>query len=158
MNKIKYQNGFTLIEMLIVIGLIMFIAAMYLFVDMNTYRGDAFRAEMSIIGVTLQTARAESMNNVNQNKHGVAFYPTGVDGYVLFEGNSYSTRDQTKDEVTNASYKINFPSTPTEIVFEQLSGNALYNNIYFDGDISLLDTERNLSKVISINHEGRISW
>jgi prepilin-type N-terminal cleavage/methylation domain-containing protein len=154
MKKVNSESGFTLMEMLIVIGLVAVVASMSLFIDINSYRGDAFRSEVNNLGIALQTARADVLNNIDQEKHGVAINPAGYDGYVVFEGDTYTTRDITKDEETKASYDVTFGSmSPTEIVFEQLSGNANY-----DGDITIVDPNRNMTALISINHEGKISW
>jgi prepilin-type N-terminal cleavage/methylation domain-containing protein len=154
MKKVELEKGFTLMEMLVVIGLVGVIATMSLFIDINSFRGDAFRTEVNSLGIALQTARADALNNVDQKQHGVAINPGGYDGYVIFEGNTYDTRDTSKDEDTKSSYKVMFtPTSPTEIVFEQLSGNANY-----EGDITLLDPNRNITAVISTNYEGKISW
>lgn len=152
--KAKNYNGFTLIEILITLGLITIIGTLVSFVSINTFRGNAFRSEVSVIGTALQTARANSFNNINQKKHGVAFNQPGVTGYVIFEGNDYVTRDSMKDINLESSYEVDFDITsPTEITFDQLSGNANYS-----GEIKIIDPTRGMSVVISINHEGKISW
>ena len=90
----------------------------------------------------------------NQKKHGVAMRPSGYDGYIIFEGDTFATSDPTKEVRIKDSYKVTFsPSSPSEIVFDQLSGNANY-----DGDIGLVDPARNMTAVITINHEGKIGW
>lgn len=148
------KRGFSLVEVLVVLGIVGILAGLVAFVDVNNYRGDAFRAEVSALGGALQTARADALNNINQHAHGVAIHPGGYDGYVIYEGDSYATRDTTRDEFAKAGYGVSFsPSSPTEIVFTQLSGNASY-----DGDITLVDPNRGMTAAITINHEGRISW
>lgn len=152
--SVKNNKGFTLMEVLITLGLIAIVAIVVSVLDINNFRGDSFRSEVSTIGTSLQTARANSFNNINQKKHGVAFNPGGFSGYVIFEGNTYSTRDASKDILLPASYIVTFsPASPTEVVFEQLNGNANYN-----GDITLTDPQRGLSLVININNEGKIAW
>lgn len=153
--KTKYiKSGFTLIEMLIVIGLLAMISAVPIFMNVNNYRGEAFRAEQNALGVALQTARANAFNNINQSKHGVAINPVGYDGYVLFQGDSYATADHSLDVRTPMSYKTSFsPLSPAEIIFSQLSGDANY-----DGEITMIDPQRGMNLLITINHEGRISW
>ncbi len=149
-----HRNGFTLIEILVVIGIAGVLGSLLLFVDFNSYRGDAFRAEVSALGSSLQTARADALNNINEEKHGVAIHPAGYDGYVVFEGASYATRNGSRDVPIKAAYGVTISmSSPTEIVFDQLSGNANY-----DGDITLTDPNRAMDAVLSVNHEGKISW
>ncbi len=152
--SVKNNNGFTLMEVLITLGLIAIVAIVVSVVDINNFRGDSFRSEVATIGTALQTARANSFNNINQKKHGVAFNPGGFNGYVIFEGGTYATRDTTQDIFIASSYALSFsPSSPTEVTFDQLSGNANYN-----GDITLTDPQRGVSTVININNEGKIAW
>jgi prepilin-type N-terminal cleavage/methylation domain-containing protein len=152
--KMNTQRGFSLIETLIVISIIGMIAGATLFFDITNFRGAAFHTEVANLVTALQTARADALNNVNQKKHGVAINPGSVEGYVMFEGDDYAHRDITKDNVIPSMYRITVASSsPTEIVFAQLSGVTSFN-----GDVSLIDPERNASTSIAINFEGRISW
>lgn len=154
MKRVNKNGGFTLIELLITLSIIAIIVTMALFIDINSYRGGAFRLEQNSLGISLEQARADALNNINQRKHGVAIHPGGYSGYVIFEGNTYATRDVSRDEEIESFYDVTFSTTtPSEIVFEQLSGNADY-----DGDLVLIDLIRGMSIVITINHEGRISW
>jgi prepilin-type N-terminal cleavage/methylation domain-containing protein len=147
-------RGFTLIEVIIVIGIISILGGLSLFIDLNSYRGDAFRAERAALVTALQTARADALNNINENRHGVAIHPSGYNGYIIFEGDSYASSTHLLDEKMESSYSVDISSTsPSEIVFDQLSGNANY-----DGNIVLIDPARQSSTTISINHEGKISW
>lgn len=154
-NIKKSGAGFTLMEVLIVMGIVGIFMAASLFMDMSSYRGDAFRSEEDSLATSLQTARADALNNINQQKHGVAIHPGGYDGYVIFEGETYATRDVSHDEDIKASYNVTFsPATPSEVVFEQLSGNIISGA----GDITLMDSSRNMTATISTNYEGKISW
>lgn len=153
------KRGFTLTELLIVVSIITLLAGLTLFVDLNSYRGDAFRAEVSSFGGALQTARADALNNINQARHGVAIHPDGCDGYVIFEGNDYAAANRALDVCIKASYGGVTISPSSEVVFDQLSGNALTNTgSNYDGVITLTDPNRNMTATISINHEGKISW
>ena len=147
-------TGFTLIEMLIVMGVVSIMIAFSLFIDLNDFRGDAFRSETSMIVTLLQTARADALNNIDQSAHGVAIYPSDhPESYVIFEGLTYASRDTSTDEVIDASYQLNVSSgSITEVDFGQLSGDAM------NGDIIVEDPQRKITKDISINSEGRISW
>lgn len=148
------QAGFVFIELLVVIGIIVLLTSLSLFIDVNSYRGDAFRAEVRSLASALQRARADALNNIAEEKHGVAIHPDGFDGYVIFDGASYAERNSSRDVPIAASYRVTLSSSsPMEIVFEQLSGNTNY-----DGDIELIDPNRAMTATISINYEGRISW
>ncbi len=154
-HKISTAKGFTLIEMLIVIGLLTAVGSLSLFIDLNSYRGDAFRAEKNTIVTLLEKARADALNNINQDPHGLALFPVDhPHAYVLFSGTSYAASDPATREVFNASYAITLASTsPSEIVFAQLSGNTAY-----DGVITLRDSVRSMESTITINREGMVSW
>lgn len=153
-KRVSSTRGFTLIEVLIVLTLITMIAGLSLFFNIDMYRGDSFRAERNILVVALQTARADALNNINQKKHGVAINPDGYAGYVVFEGNDFASSEVNTRKEIPASYGVELDaSSPDEVVFSQLSGNA-----NFDGEIILIDPLRNASATIAINHEGKIGW
>jgi prepilin-type N-terminal cleavage/methylation domain-containing protein len=156
LHKIYTNNkkGFTLIEILVVLGIISALLSSTLFFNFDSYRGDTFRAEGKILQSLLQTARADAMNNINQKPHGVALHPDGYSGYVLFEGEDYEHADVHTLVQIPESYHITLdPDTPQEIVFSQLSGDA-----NFQGEIVLIDIERHTSTSITVNYEGAISY
>lgn len=145
--------GFTILEMLVAIGVVTMLGGALTFVDLNNYRGDAFRSERDTLVTSLQTARADALNNIRQERHGVAIHPDGYDGYVVFEGDSYAS-STLRTEVP-ASYGVNLTAgTPSEIIFDQLSGNANYAN----ANIVMVDPDRHATTTITINHEGAIMW
>ncbi len=151
-NRKNSLTGFTLIEVLVVLGIVTMIIRATLMFDVNSFRGEAFRGERNTLVVALQTARADALNNINQQKHGVKINPSGFKGYVIFEGNTFASSDTSLHNEIPSLYTIELaPGSPDEIVFSQLSGNA-----DFDGEIVLKDPERALTTNIVINHEGKI--
>ena len=142
----RSDKGFTFVEIIIVLGLLTMLAGFSVFIGLDGYRGYAFRTERAVLVSTLQKARAESLNNVNQSPHGVRF---STNDYVLFEGTDYLSRDSSKDETVTTSYGVTFSGSP-EIVFEQLSGDST------DSSVALTDGIRTVT--VSINGEGRISY
>lgn len=148
------SSGFTLIELLVVVGLITVLMSLTLFFDIHSFRGDAFRSERDTLISTLQTARANALNNINQSRHGVKINPSGYQGYVLFEGDTYATSDPISRKHIPSVYAVTLEGTsPDEVVFSHVSGDANY-----DGAIVLIDPYRLVTTGIQINHEGSIGW
>jgi len=153
-RTIQSTAGFTLLEVMIVIGLVTVLLGATLFFDVNNYRGEAFRAERNNLVVALQTARADALNNINQSKHGVAINPGGYSGYVIYEGDSFVVSSPDTRVSIPASYPFELVSpSPNEIVFSQLSGDTGYS-----GELVLRDPERTSTTSIVINYEGKIGW
>lgn len=145
------RNGFTLIEIVVVLGITTMLASVLLFADMTTYKSSSLREERERLVTLLERARAQAMTNVHQSPHGVRIT---AGGYVQFEGDSFATAHHDRDVTMQTVYPVVFAnSSPNEIVFSQLSGDANY-----EGDIVLSDPNSRATAVFSINHEGAISW
>ena len=165
-----HSHGYTLVEVLIVIGLILMLMGLSMFIDLHNYFGGAFRSEQNTLITLLQTARADALNNVDELPHGVAAHPADhPQSYVVFEGASYGASDEESRRVFEAAYPVLFDAaSPSEIVFCQLSGDATSGVSAgtdcedpvnaFDGNIVMTDTVRQLTLSIFVNHEGSISW
>jgi type II secretory pathway pseudopilin PulG len=149
------RSGFTLIEILVAFGVVVFLAALTLSFDPLSYQRNMLSGEEDTLITLLQTARMEAMTNVDHVPHGVAFYPYDhPNSYVLFEGSSYATRVVSADDVVDGSSAVTFTITaPSEIVFDQLSGDASY-----EGSFGVENADGTDTKTISVNHEGQISW
>ena len=153
------QAGFTLVELMVVIGLAAVFFAFTVVVGLDSYRGDGFRSERDSIVTALQTARSQAINNVcsgsgcNGGKpHGVAI---SGGNYIIFQGSSYAGRDAAFDQIIGSRYTVNFiGSTVSEVVFTQLSGDASPA-----GTIKINDPARpGSTSTVSINSVGQISW
>ena len=147
LHNISINKGFTLFEVLIVLGLFVVLVSFGLFVSMDFYRGSSFRSERNTVVSILTKARNQSLNNVNEAPHGV-FFPAGA--YVLFQGPSYASRTTAFDETITATPTVT-RSGLSEIVFSQLSGNA---NV--SGSIFMSNGTR--TSTVLINYEGRMDW
>ena len=152
------QTGFTLLEVLVVMGIMTMLGGFALIVSMDVYRSFSFRTERDMLISVLQKARSQSMSNMclgpgctDGRPHGV-HVSTGQ--YVVFQGATYATRDVSVDEVIaaeNGAARI-APSSLTDVVFTQLSGAAAPV-----GTIGLLDDAGHISTT-TINSEGQITW
>ena len=69
----RRNQGFTLIEILVVIAIMSVILSFGLVVDLNIFKGDSFRAEQSTIVSVLSRARSRAIANLFYDDHGVCY-------------------------------------------------------------------------------------
>lgn len=143
----KNSKGFTLIEILIAVGLIALIVSLGLILSMDFYRTYAFNYEKDLIVSLLQQARSRSMANINQITHGVGFN-TDDHKYEILEDESPS---QTFE--ANKSIEITWDEDEN-VVFSQLEGSCTCPS----GDIEITLTGLGKTSEININNEGRIDY
>lgn len=147
LRRSKSSAGFTLIEILVVIGIFALLSGLGLFMTLDAFRGTSFRSERDIAVSLLQKARSESMNNIGQSSHGFCF-----DGanYIVFDGSDCVTA--AVKELTPAGSGVLFsPALPAAgIIFAQLSGSATA----WSGTLQ----QNNKIAALSINSEGMIDW
>ncbi len=149
----KAVPAFTLIEILVVVGLLVVIGAFTAAIGYDSYRVGALHGEEHTLTSVLQKARAEALNNIGQSPHGVAIFPTThPSSYVAFEGADYASADHALDEIIDSTYPVTIATPPAEVVFEQLSGESNYSGV-----ITITDPVRGISATIFLNSEGRIS-
>ncbi len=148
------DKGFTLVEILVVIALFSIILWFGLFVGFDFYKNYSFRSEESVIVSVLQKARNQSLNNINQTRHGVHFEQGQ---YIIFECptatpqcDAYSAGPE--DNTINSSYGISIDNLPFDVIFEQLGGNCA------NCPITIKASYENNDYEIEINSEGGISW
>lgn len=140
------MKGFTLIEMLIVIGIMAIIASAGIPVVLNLYRDYRMNSEVRLLSSVLERARDKAMNNFNGSAHGVFI---GSDNYVIFEGDDYETRNTSQDLIVPRAGAIAI-SGASELVFEQLSGRTSSTTLILNDGIN--------QNFIYINEEGKIHY
>ena len=140
------QNGYTVVELLIVLGIITIVAGLGLFLSADTYRSSNFSAGVDAVTVSLQRARSRAINNIDAKRHGVKI--TGGDYVIFTTDNNYTGRDATKDEIIAGGAGFVF-SGADEFVFDRLSGKTTA------GDVTV--TAGGKTATISINSQGRIN-
>src|SRR3989344_3331593 len=105
------SRGFTLVEILIVVAILVVIFSFGLFISFDFYKSYSFHSEKSTIVSILQKARNQSLNNINESRHGVHFSASPLQ-YIIFECNpgvlctDYSEADTSKDIIIEPSYGI----------------------------------------------------
>ena len=152
-------SGFTLIEILVVMGLMSCFATLALLMGVDSYRSYSFRADRDALATYLLRARAQAVNNVcledqgypckSGQAHGVLI-DTDNAQYVLFQGTSSLFRNKNLDEYAPADSSI-VRTGISEVVFTQLSGEATPT-----GDI-MLRSSNGMISTTSVNSAGRIN-
>ena len=157
------KKGFTMIEILIVIAIMVAILSLGLFISLDFYRRYIFASEQNILISTLQKARSQSLNNIDQVRHGIHFQAFPLQ-YIIFECpaanpqcNNYPGPSNSDNIITpsnNISFASDALSLPFDIIFDQLSGNCLNCS----GQITIQLSNKTKTYTIKINDEGGIDW
>lgn len=150
----NYKYGFTLLEIILALGLLSIISLVAALPVFNTfkYKNDLYNTQTSIVNM-LKRSRSLSQamttsDNINPDKWGVHIE---LKKAVLFKGASYVARDASKDEIYICPTSVS-ASGLSEIVFDKFTGDPLSL-----GTISLTTTN-NETRQITINAKGTISY
>lgn len=139
------KAGFTLIEVLIVLGILLIIFSVGGPISFNFYLDYQLDAENNLLLSILRHARNLSMVNHNESDHGLYIK---TDEFVIFQGASYATRVASQDRGFPRAAVI-AATGPAEIIFSSLSGAASASSTY-----SLNDGRR--TRDIFVNSEGLV--
>lgn len=146
------KRGFTLIEIMVVIGLLAVFATMGLAFSFDSYRGYLFRSEYTTTVNLLAKARNQAINNFSQSNHTVAIL-SGE--YRIYATDSYDEDDENTYRSFPRNNALTF-SGPEEVTFEQLSGNVASCDSLDPCTITFGYGLR--TKSITINDVGGITW
>ena len=141
------MKGLTLIEILLVILIIIFLAALIFPLGLDFYKNQQLQAHSQQILQTLRRAQSKAMASETDSSFGV--YLTNGN-YVLFKGDSYIARDSSYDEVFDLPMIITVQDPPKEVVFSKFEGKT--SSI---GNIVLNSNDE--SRTIGVNKFGTIS-
>jgi len=139
-------DGFTLLEILLVIGIISILLILIIPVSLDFYRNQELETQTQFLIQTLRRAQLKAMSVEFDSSYGVYI---SNQNYILFKGNSYLTRDARYDEVFNVPGIISM-SGISEVVFSKLEGKPSTT-----GNIIL--SINSGAETISINGIGRIN-
>ncbi len=149
------QSGFSLIELLVVIAIFGILATLALFFSMDFFRTYATNSEQVTLVSSLSKARSQSLANINRHQHGVRITPSS---YTIFEttsGVAFDARPQALknlDQVITVNSSVK-PTSSTDIVFDQLSGNANCTS-----GCTITMSGGGTTKTINVNAQGAILW
>jgi prepilin-type N-terminal cleavage/methylation domain-containing protein len=149
------QGGFTLIEIMISLSILVMLFGLGLYMTMDTFRLHLSRSERDMVVGELQLARSRALANIKETNWGVCYDGTN---YVVFRG-SYlagaATNESMKATPSAAVSSTGNAFSCTSaggggIIFTQLSGAANATTITI--------LQNGQSKQISTNNEGTIIW
>ena len=134
-------KGFTLVEIVITLGLLALLAGLGFFVTFGAYQGSVSRSEREVVVSLLERARSRAMANVEQSAWGLCYR---APNYILYKGTSCSADGE--ETAVGAGTEIE----GLDVYFEELSGNSN------GATISIRQNGR--TEEILIDHAGAISW
>lgn len=143
----KSKSGFTLIEILISLGIFAILFAIGLPLSLDSYRNYILNSETSNLVTLIRRAESLALSNVHNSSHGIYIEE---DRIILFEGESYAARNTAFDEEFERAEVVSI-SGPTEIVFSALESkpNAAVSFVLSN----LLNVHR-----VDVNEHGAIFW
>lgn len=150
LNK-NLSSGFTVVEMLVVLGLVIVLSSIGLqsFQTLNT--NESLNKDALQVLSVLRQARAFTLASKNADQYGVHFEATRV---VLFDGDTYNSSDPANIEtVLNTRVgisTISLATTTTDLVFDPLTGKTSE-----DGTVTLYSKKSpTTTRVITIYKTG----
>jgi prepilin-type N-terminal cleavage/methylation domain-containing protein len=113
------QRGFTLIEIIVVLGIFSILAAAGLAFSFDSYRGYLFQGEYTSVINLLSKARNRAINNFNESDHALEIL-SGE--YRLYATDEYNASNPATYLSLPRNNELTF-SGPNKVVFKQLSGD-----------------------------------
>ena len=151
-TKIIFKKGFTIIELLLVLGIMSILTTILLNSFVSFGREQGLSKDASLVIEVLRQAQSNTLNSKNSNQFGVHF---STNSLILFTGSVYSPGAST-NEIYNFNADIRLSSAVlngggVDVVFAKLSGGT--DN---DGTITLVSQSTGATKVIRVYKTGLI--
>jgi prepilin-type N-terminal cleavage/methylation domain-containing protein len=145
-------RGFTLIELIVVLGIFSILAAAGLAFSFDSYRGYLFQSEYTSTVNLLAKARNRAINNFNESDHAIEVL-SGE--YRLYATDEYSASDPSTYLSLPRNNELTFTG-PTKVVFAQLSGDLASCDSKDPCEITFGYGLRTMK--ITVNDVGGIIW
>lgn len=142
-------RGFTLVELLIVIGIMMILAGVSSVVYGNLQQSAQLNETGAQMTQNLRVVREQSNAGKNNAAHGIRFEPSR---YTLFQGATYATRESAYDRVYTLAPALSLTTTfvGDEVVFSKGVGTPT-----MAGTITMVHSVSG-SKTILVEDNGTI--
>lgn len=141
------KNGFTLMELLIVIGIIVFLSAVFLPIGLNFYQLQVLNKTSDQVIWLLKQARTNALSQKKNSAFGLYFAEQQV---ILYQGESYQLRQIEMDQTYPLAESIQRYGVE-EINFSKGTGLPKQTGL-----VTLKSNQR--EKTIQINQMGLISY
>lgn len=148
--KDRLLKGFTLIEFMIVVSLIIMFASLTLPVGFNFYQESTLREQAKNLQNSLRKAQTMAMTGREDSSAGVKIIPR-EQKYIIFEGESYETRRQEADIIIPFPIGLSVRGAD-EIVFQKSTGLPIFP----EEERLIIITFGVSSQKITINSQGKI--
>jgi prepilin-type N-terminal cleavage/methylation domain-containing protein len=145
-TKGNRQNGFTVIELLIVIALVVIIAGMSVSFYSRFLTQNAVANTVDQLVGELRKAQLYSMMGRQNGTWGVAYNSNKI---TLFQGNTFATRNTAFDELFNINTNISITGF-SELTFTKATGTP-------SASPTIVVAGNNNSKTITVNSLGVVS-
>ena len=150
----KQPHGFTLIEVLVVLGIFAVVAGLAVSAGLHTHSGFTAKDDEDVAIATLQKARSQSMAGVCVGSNCTAALAHGVHvnarSLVLFQGSSFNPADDANEMVSAQSNATTFAGTDS--MFAPYSGD-----VDATGTIRIFDNGSPVATV-TVGTNGAITW
>lgn len=148
-----HTNGFTLIEVTIVLGLIGVIAAFGVAMSFSSLSSTTVTQERDLfVTLLLRSTRSAAVANLEESSHGVQI-DNANDRYILFNGTTYVAGAASNRVIPYTNEAIDIENTGgNTVVFEQLSGDVTV------GSGTVVISNGTASQEIIIRESGQIDW
>lgn len=144
-TKHNTSSGLTMLEVLVVLGILAIIFSVGSPVSLNFYLDYQLDSEYNLVVSLLRNARNLSMTNYNESDHGLYIDSNNL---VVFQGSTYATRNSSQDVTYSRNSAITI-SGATEVDFAALSGQTSSTTI-------TVSDSRNKIWTTYVNPEGLV--
>ncbi len=150
-HRSNASTGFTLIEILIVIGIFLIISSIVFFSFSNLNKVQALDKSAMSVASVLEEARSLTLSSKDSSQYGVFF---DDDEVVLFKGEDYDPNEIVKTVSLNPLVEISeiFGGDADEVVFERLTGKASEEGLV----VVSLKSDSEVQKIIKVYLTGLV--
>ncbi|MCA9391815.1 prepilin-type N-terminal cleavage/methylation domain-containing protein [candidate division WWE3 bacterium] len=147
-----YERGFTLIELIVVIGVLLLLAGAAAPIYGNFQVRTQIREATTTVVTSLRNARERSVARIDDSTYGV-YFASGSSEVVLFKGDSYAGRDQNYDEIYPITSSLTMSSTFTADAITFTKGLGIASE---GGGVVISSSAE--SSTVSVNDKGVVSY